>query len=462
MVKAGESDSRAFTAKGRATRERILESAANVLLADGLSSFSTDRVRLEASVSGSQMSHYFADRQDLMRAVVERQIEGVLEFHRQPRMGGLDTFEDWERWGDLHVRYLRRAGYGGTATYHALVGQLAKYDDATRKTFADGYWRWVTLLEDSIARMKSRGVIVKSAQPRQLALTVVSLHQGAATLMNAYREEWPLVNVTRFVVDYLRLFATDPAERTPQRPRRVSKRRHVAALVDVSGGQPAFTPKGLATRARIVEGAADLMLERGVAGTSLDDVRRAVGVSGSQISHYFADRQDLMREVIASRTDFVVAFHEQPKLGHLNTLQSLRAWPNVCWIQDGPSYLRNGCVYGSLAGELLEADDTTLDLLAAGYDRWMAVFEDGLSAMRERGDLIADADPRHLATALVAAHQGGTMVTQVTGSAEPFRVAANAAVDYVASFGTSGVTRAAGSVSRPKKVSAEVQHNGNL
>jgi AcrR family transcriptional regulator len=454
MVTADESESRVFTAKGLATRERILRSAANVLLAEGLSGFNLDRVRQEASVGGSQMTHYFSDRQDLIRAVVERQIEVVLEFHRQPKVGGLDTFDDWEHWSDLNVRYLRKIGHWGTATYHALVGQLAKYDDATRKTFADGYWRWVTLLEDSFARMKARGVIVKSAQPRNLALTVVSLHQGAGTLTNAYREEWPLADVTRFVVDYLRLFATDPAERTPRPVRRTRKRRNLnVSTDDAADVQAQFTRKGLATRARIVEGAAELMFERGVTGTSLDDVRKAVGVSGSQISHYFADKQDLTRQVIVARTAFVVAFHNQPKLGHFDSIKSLRAWADLCWTQGGPDYLRRGCVYGSLTGELLEADDATLDVLAAGYDRWLAVFEDGLSAMRERGDLVADADPHHLAVALVAAHQGGTMMTHVIGSSEPFRVAVDAAIDYVASFGSTGVKRPAGSGSRSKKVS---------
>lgn len=452
MVTADESDSRVFTAKGLATRERILTSAANLLLLDGLSGFNVDRVRREASVSGSQMTHYFADRQVLIRAVVERQIGRVLEFHRQPKVGGLDTFEDWERWADLNLRYLRKIGYRGTATYHALVGQLAKYDDSTRKTFADGYWRWVALLEDSFARMKSKGVLVKSAEPRQLAMVVVSLHQGAGTMGNAYREEWPLADVTRFAVNYLRLFAADTAERVPRPPRRLRRRRRDGAgIASVADSQ--FTRKGMATRARIVDGAAGLMLVRGVTGTSLDDVRRAVGVSGSQISHYFADKQDLTRQVIAARTDFVVAFHGQPKLGRLDTLESLRAWADLCWSQSGQSYLKNGCVYGSLTGELLEADDAILDVLAAGYDRWLQMFEEGLSAMRARGDLVPEADPRHLAVALVAAHQGGTMLTHVTKSPEPFRAAVGAAVDYVAWFESSASKRAARAASRPKKIS---------
>jgi AcrR family transcriptional regulator len=42
-----------------------------------------------------------------------------------------------------------------------------------------------------------------------------------------------------------------------------------------------FTRKGLATRARVVDVAARLMFERGVANTSIDQVRRIAEVGGS-------------------------------------------------------------------------------------------------------------------------------------------------------------------------------------
>ena len=208
-----------LTAKGRATRERILRSAAQVLLSQGLSGFNMERVRQEASVSGSQLTHYFADKPALIRAVLDRQIEVVLDFHRQPSLGGLDTFDDFERWIEQNMRYLRQIGYTKTPTYHTLAGQLAKSDDATRETLADGYWRWVDLLERSMQRMKDRGVLVTSVDPRQLAFVVVGGHQGAGTLTFAYRQEWPLADALRFVVNYLRSFAADPAERIARKPR---------------------------------------------------------------------------------------------------------------------------------------------------------------------------------------------------------------------------------------------------
>ncbi|MFV8263071.1 TetR/AcrR family transcriptional regulator [Mycolicibacterium peregrinum] len=361
MYTAGPSTG--FTAKGRATRERILQSAARVILDDGLSGLSLDKVRQAAAVSGSQLSHYYTDKQALIRAVMERQMEVVLGFHRQPVLGGLDTFDDFERWLDLNMRYLRKIGYTGTPTYHALAGQLMKSDEQTRHTLAAGYEQWISLLEQSFQRMLDRGILMTSADPKALAMVVVAGHQGAGTLTFAYRQEWPLSDTLRFVVNYLRLFAADPAERVARPPRRQRGRRKPTVVVEDASQR--FTRKGLATRARIIDGAAELMFRDGVGGTSLDDVRRAVGVSGSQIAHYFAGKRDLTRQVIAARADDVLEFHRRPEFSQLGSIAAIRAWAKACERQLETVYLRGGCIYGSLTGELLE-DTEVLDDLAAG------------------------------------------------------------------------------------------------
>jgi AcrR family transcriptional regulator len=451
MSTADRFDAQPLTAKGRATRERILQSAAQVILVDGISGLNLKKVREAALVSGSQMTHYFVDKRALIRAVIGRQIEVVLDFHRQPKLGRLSTFDDYEEWIAANLGYLRRIGYVGTPTYHTLAGQLVKSDEATRKTLAAGYWQWIELIEQSIQRMKDRGVLVTKAQPKELALVIVASHQGGATMTFAYRQEWPLMDALRFAVNYLRMFATDPAERAAHRPRRPRDRQKPQRETVSDRNELPFTPKGLEQRARIVDRAAELIFARGVARTSLADVRGAAGVGGSQISHYFADKRDLTREVIAARTDDVIRFHTQPQLGDLDSLATLRTWAEACAAEAEPVYLRGGCIYGSLAGELLEADSEVLDDLAAGYQRWLALFQAGLTTMRSRGRLTADADPRHLAATLVAAHQGGTMLTYATGSAEPLRVVLNAAVDYVSSFRPAPTRRTSRPTPRPRK-----------
>jgi AcrR family transcriptional regulator len=190
----------------------------------------------------------------------------------------------------------------------------------------------------------------------------------------------------------------------------------------------------MATRARIIEVASRLMFERGIANTSIDQVRRTAAVGGSQISHYFSDKRDLTRHVVDARRNDVRAFHTQPQFAALDSVDALQAWADACVADIDAVYRVGGCIYGSLAGELIEADSEIHDDLSAGYDQWIELFAAGLKAMRDRGDLRPDADPRHLAVSLVVAHQGGAMLTHVTGDPQPLWAAVNAAVDYVRSF----------------------------
>ncbi|MCW2557157.1 MAG: hypothetical protein JWP55_1121 [Mycobacterium sp.] len=430
MAAIDTSDEQRLTPKGRATRERIVEAAAELILTDGYSAFNMDGVREAASVSGSQLAHYFADKQALIRAVLVRQINVVLEFHRRPQLHGLESFDDFERWIDLNMRHLRRVGYEGTPTFHALVGRLVKSDASTRQTLGEAYWQWITLLEQALRRMTQHGALVADADPRRLAMVIVGVHQGGGTVAFAYRQEWAHADAVRFAVNYLRTFATDPAERAP----RPARRRRVSKVTRMDDDTVHFTRKGLETRSRIIEAAAELMLQNGIAGTSMEDLRSAASVSGSQISHYFQDKRDLTCRVIDTRRNGLIALHTRPDMGALDDLQSLQAWADACAADAEAVYRRNGCSYGSLAGELLEADDDVLRVVTAGYDQWLALFRAGLAAMRERGDLMPEADPRHLAVALVVAHQGGAMVSHATNDAEPMRAAVMAATEYVHSF----------------------------
>jgi len=213
-----------------------------------------------------------------------------------------------------------------------------------------------------------------------------------------------------------------------------------------------LTPKGRATRERIVEAAADLMFRQGVTGTSIDDVRKATGVSGSQMTHYFRDKRSLVRAVIAWQADTVIGLHRQPALGRLDTFGALDRWAELNIARQREQHCQGGCRFGSLAGELAETDAETRAGLAAGFTRWEALFRDGLQAMRDRGDLRPDADPDQLAAGLLASLQGGTLLTQTTREIRHLEAALKTALDHIRSYATSAAPGTAGP--RPATASA--------
>src|SRR5580692_5792201 len=116
-----------------------------------------------------------------------------------------------------------------------------------------------------------------------------------------------------------------------------------------------LTQKGTATRARIVEAAADLVLARGVGGTSLNDIRAGTGTSKSQLFHYFpGGKSDLVRALAILQTERVLDA-QRPFLDTLDTWEAWDGWRNsvVVYYSSLPSW---GCPIGAMASELIGND----------------------------------------------------------------------------------------------------------
>src|SRR6185295_18891111 len=103
-----------------------------------------------------------------------------------------------------------------------------------------------------------------------------------------------------------------------------------------------LTAKGRATRARILDTAAELMLEHGVSGVGIEDVRKAAGVSGSQMTHYFHDKHTLIHEVVARRSRSTLADQRAPELGGFATFAALRLWADRLLDQQRRRHCRGG------------------------------------------------------------------------------------------------------------------------
>ena len=186
-----------------------------------------------------------------------------------------------------------------------------------------------------------------------------------------------------------------------------------------AGAARPLTRRGRETRQRIVAAAAELMFENGVAETTLEDIRAVAGVSGSQVYHYFQDKQALVRAVIDYQTDAVLDI-QGTHLDRLDTLPGLRAWRDFLVEH-----------IGALGAEVAETDAAARLAAARGLRRWEGRIRDGFRAMHARGDLPAGTDPDDLALATLAALQGGLLLTQLQRDTKPLEVALNAMLDRI-------------------------------
>jgi AcrR family transcriptional regulator len=187
------------------------------------------------------------------------------------------------------------------------------------------------------------------------------------------------------------------------------------------------TPRGAATRARIIEAAADLVLARGAAGTSLDDIRAQTATSKSQLFHYFPrGKNELVAEIAAVQAGRVLAA-QRPYLDTLDTWAAWDGWRAAVLAHYG-AQAHWGCPVGALAAEVASGDPALAAELAGHLEEWRGYLEAGLTRMRAAGRLRPETDPRALSLAMFAALQGGLLLTQTMQSAEPLAAALDGAL----------------------------------
>jgi TetR/AcrR family transcriptional repressor of nem operon len=192
-----------------------------------------------------------------------------------------------------------------------------------------------------------------------------------------------------------------------------------------------LTARGAATKARIVECAASLVRERGVAGTSLDAVMAATNTSRSQLYHYFANKDALISEVIKTQLGRVIAAQE-PCLREVSSWEGLQRWCERVVTMTRATQGVGGCPLGSLVGELADRSDSARGELARSFAEWQSYLSRGLAAMRDNGELAADVDVDELALTMMSALQGGLLMAQATRSARPLELALNMALGHIA------------------------------
>jgi AcrR family transcriptional regulator len=194
-----------------------------------------------------------------------------------------------------------------------------------------------------------------------------------------------------------------------------------------------LTDKGRRTRARILETAARLMYEHGVAATSIDQICTAADVGKSQLYHYFTDKSDLVRGVIhfLARSALLV---QAPLLSRVQDWDGWRAWRNeVIELQRRAEY-RGGSPLGAMASELAGRDEQARLALTSSFDRWETHLQAALSRTVEFGALRGDVDVPELATYLLAALQGGLVLCQARHDVAPLEVSLDGAIARLESY----------------------------
>ena len=200
------------TSRGVATRQRILDAACDLIFERGAMAVTLDEILAATGTSKSQLYHYFADRSDLIRAVVVRQGERVLDQQRLA-LGDLDGWLALGRWRDVVVGVVEALGGRGGCPVGSLADEMAEVDEQARIEASSVFEQWQALLADTLRAMVAAGQLQPQTDLDRLALATLASLQGGLLLAKTTRTTVPVEAALDAAIAHLRAFAVEPGRR---------------------------------------------------------------------------------------------------------------------------------------------------------------------------------------------------------------------------------------------------------
>lgn len=177
-----------LTRRGRATRRRILEAAADLIHRGGVTATRVDDVLAASAAGKSQFYHYFGNKDDLVAQVVEHEATRALDLQAR----ALDDPDPWSGlrgWFDAILTEQREAGFVGGCPVGSIAAEVGDRDPALAARLAAFFDAQRRRLVAHLRRMQEDGHLNPGADPEALASLVLAATQGGRLLAATAKDE---------------------------------------------------------------------------------------------------------------------------------------------------------------------------------------------------------------------------------------------------------------------------------
>ncbi|BCJ36273.1 TetR family transcriptional regulator [Actinocatenispora thailandica] len=171
-----------ITAKGRATRQRIIDGAAAHLHSAEPGELTLDDVRAITGTSKGQLFHYFpGGKEELLLAVARYEADRVLA-DQQPHLGALTSWPAWQRWRDAVLARYR--AQGANCPLGSLMSQLTSTPGAA-EVIRTLLAQWQQHIRAGIEAMQAAGRIRLDLDADRTAAAFVAGIQGGVQVLRS-------------------------------------------------------------------------------------------------------------------------------------------------------------------------------------------------------------------------------------------------------------------------------------
>ena len=180
-----------LTARGAATRDRIVHAAADLMYVKGVHATTLDDVRAATGTSKSQLYRHFPDKDSLVHAVIALRGHQIMTRETQ-RLGRFNSFSGLVRWRNalIQASALQNGAHG--CGLGSMANELSDQDEQARTLLADLFKTWEELIAAALERMQAKGALKPDADPEHLAIGLMAALQGGYLLANTAHDVRPM------------------------------------------------------------------------------------------------------------------------------------------------------------------------------------------------------------------------------------------------------------------------------
>jgi len=175
-----------ITRRGRASRERIVERAAELFAARGIAATSLDEVLAAAGAGKGQFYHYFRGRDELAAAAVGQRCAQVVAGLAQA-LRDVSSLAELEQALAGFIAGFEQMGLPG-CPIGTLATEVANHNEAARLEAAAGFDAWERLLADALERMRQRGELSADTPSAVLATGLLASIEGGMVLSQVRKD----------------------------------------------------------------------------------------------------------------------------------------------------------------------------------------------------------------------------------------------------------------------------------
>ena len=170
------------------------------------------------------------------------------------------------------------------------------------------------------------------------------------------------------------------------------------------------------TKHRLLDAAQALMLEKGFAATTVDEICAAAKLTKGSFFHYFESKDQLGKELL----ERFCASGQQLHLGlcgkESDPLKRVYAYVDNAIAMATDPVMSKGCLLGLFAQELADTNSAIRQTCCEGFEQWAGHFGGELAKAKARYAPRAAFDPNEVAEHLVAVMEGSMILGKAKGN----------------------------------------------